>query len=196
MVLMSVSMSGLGKSLDGILNVDRYYLITEYIYDQYRLFYKSDDLEIWCLKERFDEMYQRLQIDLGDASTSFSDPIHQLGAIPYIWANYDEVHVDEYETYSLEEVKKEKMVHAQGDYLLLNIDSDSRSDRFAIEIQYQNGSDEKYFLNVMEGKHDYKIRISTDYDWHESRIVGIHPLNDDGIKQIEYAFCKGDLLDK
>lgn len=52
----------LGISLDHIANTYRYYKISEYIYQHYMPLCEADDrYVVWCLKERYAEMRQRIE---------------------------------------------------------------------------------------------------------------------------------------
>lgn len=51
------------KALDGIANSVRYYKIAEYIYQNYvPLCRYEEDFAIWCLKERYNEMVQKVKV--------------------------------------------------------------------------------------------------------------------------------------
>nr|MCR5419485.1 hypothetical protein [Lachnospiraceae bacterium] len=168
LVLMRSQGSGLTKMLDGILNIDRYYLITEYIYQNYRPYYIDRNYELWCLNERYDDMLDLIEKNERDIRDSYEDCTHYLGAIPFLWANYDKEVIREDKLINIKglpEIKRKENPY----YLILKVNSDDEREA-VIEVRYANGSKEKYRFNLMKGTHYYKIRISTDYDWIVSHI--------------------------
>ena len=80
LVLMRSPVGGIGYQIDGISNIDRHYLVTEYIYDNYVPLYSDE-----------------IPVSYRANGVSFCSDIHFLGYIPYLWANYD-LENEEYDT--------------------------------------------------------------------------------------------------
>ena len=60
LVLMPVSEKDYARNLDEIENAYRYYKVAEYLYQNYvPLCQVNDVFAVWCLKERYDEMYSK-----------------------------------------------------------------------------------------------------------------------------------------
>ncbi|BBK78199.1 hypothetical protein [Clostridium butyricum] len=57
-VLMPIENMNLSRTLDGIENSYRYYLISEYISNNYRPLFKIKNFAIWCSKDQYDEKYK------------------------------------------------------------------------------------------------------------------------------------------
>ena len=163
LVLMRSPSEDIGVRLDGILNTDRYYLITEYIYDNYVPFYSDEDYEIWCLQDRLSEMEGRLGYISSSDAYHFSSDTHYLGYIPYLWANKCEGW-ENYEKYSCS-------------FLTLNIYSENTIYDCVVKVDYSNDTEEYYIINLLEGESSYLIRISTDYDYRISDIMNVQILD-------------------
>ena len=164
-------------SIDGIFNMDRYYLLAEYIYTNYEPLFISDYNEIWCKKDRWEEYSKKIDPNnLFDYNSSNIKYIHSLGFIPYIWANLDSVDIEK-SIYSeksrcviedFDEVDK-----SSGNYLVFEINSDMEVDSFDVEVSYKNGNQDLFSFNLKEGNNFYIIRISSCYDWYISEINNI-----------------------
>lgn len=60
-VLMPISNMNLSKALDGINNSYRYYLVSEYINNNFIPLYRVNDFALWCRKDKYDEKAKKLQ---------------------------------------------------------------------------------------------------------------------------------------
>ena len=102
-------------SMDGITNVYRYYVVSEYIYSNYvPLCSYGDVYAIWCLKSHYDEYINKLNLLMSNTTDTNVDRIdygydgpyekvddsvtyvyraglhnYDLNQLPWIWANYD-----------------------------------------------------------------------------------------------------------
>lgn len=56
-VLMPIEKMNLSTELDGIQNSYRYYLVSEYINNNFKPLFRTSKFAVWCRKDRFDEKY-------------------------------------------------------------------------------------------------------------------------------------------
>lgn len=84
--------------LDSILNIDRYYLVIEYICRNYRSLCIIDDMVIWCRKDEYDYLVEKnntLKNVTFVKSYDYNAEIyykHDLGFIPFLLGNGDKNH--------------------------------------------------------------------------------------------------------
>lgn len=71
-VLMPLEDEPFSKSLDGIENSYRYYLVSEYINNNFKPLFKNNKFAIWCKKDRYDEKYKLLDSLLNDNSELYT----------------------------------------------------------------------------------------------------------------------------
>ncbi len=193
-------------SLDHILNSDRYYLITEYICNNYVPLCKVDSYAIWCLKNDYSHyinlignQYELLMDYFYNDSDYY---IHNLGSIPYLWSNYD----SDVSTVS-NKVKLSKSINnkyiidyslinqSQGNYLIFDITSKSDTD---IDLTLSNdeykGKEVCYNFSLLGGRHTYKIRVSSDITWC-SKLLDIMTIKENEYFSVNSIYvCNGDVV--
>jgi hypothetical protein len=70
-VIMGEEDSDLCQYIDDIANVDRYYLLIEYIYSRYRPLCNIGKVSLWCLNEKWDYYHGLIDEELAiDYNTS------------------------------------------------------------------------------------------------------------------------------
>jgi hypothetical protein len=201
-------MKGALYQLDGVQNTDRYYLITEFIGNHYKPLCAIDGYAIWCTKEKYDEISSDVGKSgkhemLGNYHYGKDDfYIHELGEIPYLWANYDGISIEDIE-FQLElelssegscQINYDKIDITGGNYLVLKINSPTNS----TGMLTLSGNTEKavvYHFNLKNGINFYKIRISSDIQWYSEKLdhLKISAIPD---IQVEEAYIgTGDILE-
>ena len=182
----------LSRSIDDILNTDRFYLITEYLYNNYCPLYNDGDYTIWCDKERYSLLKNEIENHNSFNDNSIFDNIHKLGYIPYLWANNDEKTINSYNLLDYSINKLKCIDKSNGNYLIIRAYAERDVKDFEIKLNYNNETNEVYILNLLKGTNYYKIRISTDYDWYISNINNIETMQNDKVFAIDYFFTEGD----
>ena len=163
-VLMISNNSFYTYQMDYVANEDRYFLIADFIFSNYKPIYASDNYELWCLNERYDEYADVINSDNLCISTNYKEIIHNLGVVPYYWARQLESKIvtDEYQ-YCIECMK-------------LSIDS-SCQQTVNVIIEYDDGSNELYSFVVYNGIHNYVIPLGNTYSWHSSIVNSMYTIN-------------------
>ena len=191
LVLMNSSRSALGISLDEIDNIDRYYLLTGYIYDNYMPLYNDGDFEIWCLKTRFNRYVNLIDEDKRTDNVDCIPNNHYLGYIPYLWMKYGYLDLKDCESNYDESVKDfDDLIADNIIFLLIQIDSIDTVENINMNIFFKNGENETYSYNVMEGQNEYLICINTSYNFHLSEIKRV-VIDDDrvNLESMKFMFA-------
>ncbi len=220
--------------LDQIANTVRYYKVAEYIYQNYRPLCIVSDVVIWCEGERYSELQEKLLNDktvqdsyvLAEWGYDAAEEIvegeeikriycgqlhnYNLLNLPYVWANYDELHAAENNVQaklisqnnglflidSVDSIQKGK-----GNYLLITAkdtcaEAESNSHVVTLQLGYYQADafTEKCAItfNVKSGKQNYLIRLSTDYYWYLNEINAVKVANGSMLEDIEMTILEGD----
>lgn len=168
----------LNFSIDGILNFDRFYLLTDYIVKNYRPYCAVGNFAVWCKKSDYDALCRR---DIAEGIkreyldyTYEPEKAHQhaLGAIPSLWGNCD---------IPITSSKKLNPIGKQR-YLLTDIDILGHSGFITIEIETPskeeilcqiNGNDLfpiEYRFKAEKGRHKYRLLVSSDILWYSNKL--------------------------
>ncbi len=253
LLVMPVEDDGYGNTilLDNIANVDRYYKVFEYVYQNYiPLLQYSDRCAVWCLQGRYDEMREKAECLLSQPEDiekdingrgmyklityGYDGPFrtiqedgteiyryvsgihdHMLGHLPRIWAEQDDkdaIAAPVIERARIEGGQYRFDVRSMdlgqdGNYLKMTVVYNSTIQRDEYEklpdhtpitlvMRYlQNGVLEekcRYKFILEEGKHDYLIRISSDYYWYLNQIDTISLESDKEIYVTNIEILEGD----
>ena len=167
-------------NLDGLPNVDRYYLLIDYITENYRPYCAVGDFAIWCLKSEYAALCQ--QDKANDIEREYLDYTyepevnhqHNLGAIPYLWGKCD---ITDATNKSLTHTESRDYLLASSilghkGFLMVELEAPYKKD---VEIALQgNGiSPVKYKFQVQKGFHRYRIHISSDILWYSDKLEKI-----------------------
>ncbi len=205
--LMPLKNVNLSYSLDGILNSDRYYLITEYICNNYTPLCKVNNYAVWCIKSRYsyytDLIGNQYEL-LTDCFYCDNDYyIHNLGLIPYLWSNYDSpdsVLSDKTELKKINNsnyfINHSLINENEGNYLIFDITSNSDTN---IDFTLFNNSNNikkqiLYNFSLIEGRNTYKLRISSDITWHLKLLDIIQIENNKDFLINSISICSGDIV--
>ena len=220
--------------LDEIANTVRYYKVAEYIYQHYRPLCIVNDVVIWCDVERYSELQEKLLNDktvqgsyvLAEWGYDSAEEIiegeeikkiycgqlhnYSLLNLPYLWANYDELHAAENTVQaklssqnneiflidSVDSIQKEK-----GNYLLITAkdicgEEESNSHVVTLQLGYYQADvfNEKCAItfNAKSGEQNYLIRLSTDYYWYLNEINAVKVANGSMLEDVEMVILEGD----
>lgn len=149
----------LSTQIDGILNIDRYYLIAEFIYENYTPLCTVNNTELWCLKDKYDEYASRIDAEAKLPSDTPCNVTHSLGEIPYL----------------LGEGRDKNGSKDEGDCLLISIDSAEKLKDYSVSLVYENGSVDKYTFDIHSGLNYYKVRVSSAYNWYLFKAADVQP---------------------
>ncbi len=200
----------LSDELDRILNDYRYYLISEFTYNNYEPLLEVNDYEIWVQKSKYTELLLQAKEIVDDEITIVKkeDYIKEnakkfyLKQIPYIWGNYDK-NIDKQE--KLEEVGSniklgqeenttinvniKKIDKSQGNNLKLQIESNKEAN-ITISLYKENQQMGQYNFYVHKGIKNYMLRISTLYAWYEGNIDSIKLNSSEDINIMDISILK------
>ncbi len=150
LVVMKTKYSVFVDDLDGVKKDDRYYLVSEYIYDNYMPLYLSDNYEIWCLKERWIDLNNKISDKNRFNCIKYSDDEHYLGEIPYLWANRDN---------NDNIISKKNNDINKGKYIIIDIFAGREVDNYSFKIKYSNESIETYVFNLKKVITNIKLEL-------------------------------------
>lgn len=220
LVLMPLEKGVLAQGMDGILNSYRYYLITEYIANNYEPLFKNSTFAVWCRKDKVDEM-KSLVSDYMNSNAQYKEEIswidynylnsiyhrYELAYIPYIWAEYDDIPVEvKEEQLNINNSDFNEMVYdfnnidkKNGNYLYINASSNIEQQitiKFGKKNDYEFETLNEFIINVKpEENQGYLIRISGDFMWYSKEINAISiNSNDNEIIINDLSILKGDTL--
>lgn len=134
---------GCYTQIDGILNFDRYYLLTEWICENYQPYKQVGDFYVW----------QKKNSDAAELPKYNYEPpgnhFHYLGYIPYL------VGQSSVESKTFEISSTLKNVRGKVGFITLEISSDD-------EVKVQ--------VKLTKGTHIYRLRASSDILWYSDKI--------------------------
>lgn len=219
-VLMPLEKGVLAQGMDGILNSYRYYLVTEYIANNYEPLFKNSTFAVWTRKDKVEEM-KSLVSDYMNSDSKYKDEVswidynylnpiyhrYELENIPYIWAEYDEISVEEKEEQlSMDNSNLNEMVYdfndidkKDGNYLYINASSRTEQ-QITIKFGKKNSSEfealNEFIVNIEPNENqEYLIRISGDFMWYSKEINAITvTTNDNEVIINNLSILKGDTL--
>lgn len=145
-------------SIDGLLNSDRYYLLTEYIAKNFQPYQQVGNFFVWQKKNSESPQHLNYNYELPE------NHFHNLGNIPYLWGK-SSISSDE------TEIDSQNLQNVAGKigFLSLEISSDENFETQII-IHGEGINDIVYSFKVKQGTHLYKFRVSSDILWHSGKI--------------------------
>lgn len=171
---------GCYRNIDGILNTDRYYLLTEYIAENYRPYCEVGAFAIWCLKDEYASL-QHKDSYAGDKYRKLDynydikgNHNHQIGNIPYLWGQYasskDEKGVVTPISTSGNAYSIPSQLLGKRGFITFTIRSTKNT---SMTVNLGNGKDTfiEYKFNIKKGMYIYRLRISSDILWYSSLIT-------------------------
>lgn len=162
----------------------RYYLIAEYIYENYQPYKVIGDYALWCKKGRCTES---LPYDYDASARSAHH--YSLNMLPYIWANND----------ALQAIANPEISDSRSDYskkpCYLELAIENRTGKNVPAKVTLNDPETNHavtfdFTAVPESK-QYLIRVSADSYWHGYNLSEVK-LTGDGITLHKFKFLGGD----
>ena len=166
--------------LDGVLNVDRYYLLTEYIGENYRPLCVVGKFAVWCRKQDYERLRQnnlgRKMLDTYDyCDTAYYH--HDMGAIPFLWGNCSRPTDDHWSAVpdgitaiggSANEYQLDRVKAGAGAPAFISVEIHAEADGRAMLALSGAAGDKSvvYDFRVMRGNHRYRLRCSSDILWY------------------------------
>lgn len=170
---------GASVELDGILNSDRYYLLTEYIAENYRPYCSVGDFAVWTRKDLYDSMRIKdaergtQRNYLGYVYDSEKWHAHKMGFIPYLWGQYASNEDQKGDRFSLQKEKNFWRIadHCAGKrgFLVLTINA-QKAGKAHVKLTGSCDYQMTYDFNVQEGRQVYRLRVSSDIWWYTGRL--------------------------
>lgn len=181
-------------------------------YEQYKSELMERKLEDLGLEENtqifIDWGYDQEKHENEEEEKTYKGVLHNyyVAQLPYIWAEYDELQALENKV-QIEAQRKEdnlfvldavdKVEKRNGNYLLLNIEYPIENPETFVEVELGNILDGEfqgkyqYVFEVKPGKHNYLLRISSDYYWYISEINAVRIKGLD-VTSMEIKVLEGD----
>lgn len=204
-VLMPIEDRPFSRSLDGIENSYRYYLVSEYISNNFRPLFKNSKFAIWCRNEQYEKKYKILKdlLDNNAMETTFNEE-----NLNKLYSENASLSIDNNELFiksknadpmvlGLENIIRSDNITAKDKLLKISIEYESDRDGlyelFYTTEQNENFSQEKVESKVMPNKGKFEAIIPYGEDSHirfdvpeESRVK---------IKKITYRSVNKDFDD-
>lgn len=177
-VLMPIEDMTLSRSLDGIENAYRYYLISEYIGNNFRPLFKNSKFAIWCRNDQYERKYEILKnlLDTNSMENTFYE-----GNLNKLFSENASLSMDDDElliksknadpmVVGLENIIKSDNIMSKDKLLKISIEYESDKDGL-YELFYttepnENFSQEKVVSKVMPKKGKFEATIPYDKDSH------------------------------
>lgn len=155
---------------DGILNCDRYYLLTEWIAKNYQPYQAVGNFFVWIKKDS--DSPREVNYNYNSADYHFRN----LGDIPFLWAKTSieskDTQIPMLEN-NLWDLKK-----FSGKVGFINIEIFSPIDyAVPIAISGEGISNIFYIFNLKAGTHNYRFRVSSDILWYSGKVKFLHTDN-------------------
>ncbi len=199
------------EDLDNVPNNYRYYLISEYIFENYVPMISVNNYEIWVRKDAYNEKLEKSKnmlndnIQLLDKDTYAKQNIEQYNIkyIPYVWGEYDKKSKDVEILMNLADnikidreaeivdIDSSKINKTLGNYIILQINS-ANSTTGKVEIYGEEEQVGEYNFNILQGNNIYILRISTMYAWHEANINSISFNSDAEVDLVNMALSNAN----
>lgn len=158
------------EGFDGILNCDRYYLLTEWIAKNYQPYKPVGNFFIW--KEKDATPSQELNYNYDSATYH----IHNLINIPCLWAKSSIQSTDTKISMAENNLWDLKNFSGKVGFITLEITSPAEFDT-QIKITGKDISDIVYNFRLKAGTHLYRFRISSDTLWYSGKVEFLHTEN-------------------
>lgn len=192
------------ETLDGIPNEYRYYLLSEFFYQNYEPVAEINEYEIWIEKETVDEKSSKLPDTAKRMEKeNYINDVNVIGQVPFIWGQYDKSKKEKMQKEILQNtvVEKVKSINIEnkdlnktnGNYLKMQITSE-KDTNMMIVLCSKDQAIASYYFDVKKGSNLYTIRISTAYGWYEQEIENIKIQTLDEIKIDKMMILEADTL--
>lgn len=193
-------------AIDGVDNALRSYVIAEYIYRHYRPCVRVNTFDLWIEKQLASAVDCRnglqdiftlsddVKQQLSPLSENHLKQVINFGAIPYLWARYDNIDETISQTitpkrhkitpthWQLTLAPTQQACFQYACYLDLTIDSEEDSQIFVRFLKQK-----QFKLGVLKGQHSYRIRISALWYWYNLKTLNTINLRADNAFLIREA---------
>jgi hypothetical protein len=191
---------------DGITVDYKYYMIAEYIYENYEPLIRLPMFDVYCLRDRREAYNNKLKdnglIGKPGLQTIDNQPeiwLHDLGQIPRLWAEKDgnktllaapSLPVPEKDVSTLFTDTSNVPLNTPM-YLLLQLDSSMEAVAM-IDISNSQSKLAEYKLDISKGNHGYAIRLSTDYHWWNNIKKNVSVVTDQPVDINKFCFVSAE----
>ena len=164
--------------LDDLLEFDRYYLLMDYVTENYRPYCSIGNFAVWCLKDEYAERCENDKVQgvsreyLDYTYEPQQNHIHKLGHIPAIWGKCNIRNIASIQLNNSERGQfglSDKGILNKHGFLALEIESPS-NEVVEIYLQGKNVHDVKYQFAVQKGVHLYRLQASSDILWYSGQL--------------------------
>lgn len=174
--------------IDGMIGIKhpiRYYLVAEYIYNNFVPLTTVGDFAVWCRKDSYEYMSEQLAYigkDIIDYNYADKSVLHTytLGQIPLYWANYDtgnaiaskELYVCKEKGGNRYSIGQGTIRKETGNYLALKVNHKEQGcgDAFMCLRDKEGNMLAEFVFDVIPGEWEYVIRISSDFMWYSGMV--------------------------
>ena len=155
-------------TIDGILNLDRFYLLTEYITKNYRPYCRVGFFAVWCKKSDYEMLRQK---DIADnvnrdyLNYNYEMPEnhnHYLQNIPYLLGK------SSFQT-KIVDLKNIADILNHTGFITMEITAAEDTDAW-FKLYGENIPDIVYSFKIKAGHHLYRLRVSSDILWQSDLI--------------------------
>lgn len=188
----------------GIKHAQRYYLVSEYIYQNYVPLTVVREYAIWCRSEEYETMSKALLKKgyvLLEPEYGFVSELHtyDYGNYAWAWANADKqkaveqpqlavLEADTTGTFMLREPVKKDL----GNYMKFTVEGVNNTCEASLIQETPEGEVlAVYSFRLLPGKETYLIRISNDYAWYSREESNFRPVLPEGTC-FEMEILEGD----
>lgn len=149
--------------IDGILNCDRYYLLTEWLCKNYQPYQPVGNFYAWKLKD---------DVPADSLNYNYEAPeyhLHNLGFIPQLLGK-SAIQSEIIELPATENgLRNLKNVTGKTGFISMEISSDS-DEEVQFKIKGNEINDVVYRFKITEGTHVYRFRVSSEILWYSGKL--------------------------
>ncbi len=197
-------------SLDSLSFYQRYYLVGEYLSQNYTPLCTVSRYTVWCRNDLLETQQAKLEGLEGVSSLAEEgEHLHTLRYLPLIWGEEDPLEaeplmvlqeegatgVGQAVTAILDLTDRDK---AEGNYIQFTLTyTGGEQENISLTLLREGESIAQFQFKVVEGTHRYKIRVSGEPAWYQPGADSLSLLLwGDQTAQVEnLQLCRGDTLD-
>lgn len=197
-------------TLDSLSFYQRYYLVGEYLCQNYMPLCTVSQYTVWCRNDLLETQRAKLEgLEGVSPLTEEGEHLHTLRYLPLIWGEGDSLEAEplmvlqqegitgagQAVTALLELTDRDK---TEGNYIQFTLTYlGGEQENISLTLLREGESIAQFQFKVVEGTHRYKIRVSGDPAWYQPGADGLSLLLwGDQTAQVENVqLCRGDTLE-